>query len=314
MTKHKSKIHHIEATNELGELDLFGNIIHRDVLLRDTFIEAPFSILDSRSGHWRNRRNSWKKIGIKSELGRKSDGKVGFSRGILYKQLGHSYHTGVSIFDPALTELLYKWFCPDGGTILDPFAGGSVRGVVANYLGYKYTGIDIRPEQVYSNIEQSVDIFKEKVKPLWICGDSKIVLKDIKNNSFDMLFTCPPYYNLERYSDIDGDISNMTYKDFLLAYKSILTDSVKKIKEGSFIVLVVGEVRDKKGNYIGFVPDTIKILMDAGCSFYNECIYIQGLAGACLVAGGQMEKSKKVRKVHQNVIVFKKNKENEASQ
>ena len=53
-----------------------------------------------------------------------------------------------SIFDPALCEVLYKWFCPDKGKILDPFAGGSVRGIVANFLGYEYTGIDIRKEQI----------------------------------------------------------------------------------------------------------------------------------------------------------------------
>src|SRR6185295_8430413 len=29
--------------------------------------------------------------------------------------------TGTSIFDPVLCELAYKWFCPPGGSILDPF-------------------------------------------------------------------------------------------------------------------------------------------------------------------------------------------------
>ena len=63
----------------------------------------------------------------------------------------------VSVFDPALCEVIYHWFCPTAGSILDPFAGGSVRGIVANYLGYKYTGIDIRKEQIESNKEQILD-------------------------------------------------------------------------------------------------------------------------------------------------------------
>ncbi len=42
-----------------------------------------------------------------------------------------SGQSGTSIFDPVLCELAYRWFCPPGGLILDPFAGGSVRGIVA---------------------------------------------------------------------------------------------------------------------------------------------------------------------------------------
>ena len=32
--------------------------------------------------------------------------------------------SGTSIFDPVLCEIAYRWFCPQGGTVLDPFAGG----------------------------------------------------------------------------------------------------------------------------------------------------------------------------------------------
>ena len=34
------------------EVDLFGNEIVKDELLRDKFIEPPFSILDTKSGNW----------------------------------------------------------------------------------------------------------------------------------------------------------------------------------------------------------------------------------------------------------------------
>jgi len=46
---------------------------------------------------------------------------------------------------------MYKWFCPERGTIFDPFAGGSVRGIVACGMGYSYTGIELREEQVSAN-------------------------------------------------------------------------------------------------------------------------------------------------------------------
>ena len=288
----------------MSEFDLFGNEIIKNELLRDKFIEPPFSILDSKTKNWRKRVNLWKRLGIKSELGRESDNKVAFSKYLQKDKLGHSCHTGVSVFDPALCELLYKWFCPDNGKILDPFAGGSVRGIVANYLDYKYTGIDIRIEQIEANINQAKNIIPDKI-PDWIVGDSDKILNNL-NEKFDFIFSCPPYSDLEIYSNLDGDISNMSYSDFLKSYNSIIKKSCDKLKKGGYACFVVGEFRDKKGNYIGFVPDTIKAFQNSGISFYNECIYLQGLAGACLVAGSQMEKSKKVRKIHQNVLIFKK--------
>ncbi len=212
--------------------------------------------------------------------------------------------SGVSIFDPALTELLYHWFVPDGGTILDPFAGGSVRGVVANYLGYKYTGIDIRQEQVDSNREQAMDILEVNNQPQWYVGDSNLVLDELWNQ-YDFIFSCPPYADLEVYSDLRGDVSNMPYNRFLDAYSDIIYKSCKLLKPGGYACFVVGEVRDKNGYYIGFIPDTIKAFEYGGCKYYNEAILLNSVGTASVRAGGNM-KNKKLVKVHQNVLIFKK--------
>lgn len=61
---------------------------------------------------------------------------------------------GTSIFDPVLTELHYRWFAPPGGMILDPFAGGSVRGIVAGMTGFNYWGCDLSEVQIAANREQ----------------------------------------------------------------------------------------------------------------------------------------------------------------
>ena len=99
--------------------------------------------------------------------------------------------SGTSIFDPVLTELCYKWFCPPGGLILDPFAGGSVRGVVAGLLGYRYHGIDLRPEQIAANEAQ-----REQIAPhadiTWHVGDSNVLLDSAPDADF--VFSCHPSY------------------------------------------------------------------------------------------------------------------------
>jgi DNA modification methylase len=285
--------------------DLFGNEIIEDVLLRDRFIEPPFSVLDTKSGSWMSRKAKWLNIGIQSEIGRNV--KVNANLKPFKGNSERFADKQVSIFDPALTELMYRWYCPDGGYILDPFAGGSVRGIVASYLGYKYLGIDIRPEQIESNYQQAKNIFNDKAKyPDWICGDSDKVIESMEETGFDMIFSCPPYANLEVYSDLDGDISNLPYDEFLVLYRSIIKKSCKKLKTGGFAIFVVGEVRDSSGNYIGFVPDTIKSFMDCGMSYYNESILLNQLGNAAMRASNLFAKSKKLVKVHQNVLVFKK--------
>ena len=293
------------------EVDLFGNEIVKDVLLRDKFIEPPFTVLDAKSGNWQRRKRQWKDIGMRSEVGRNCEGKNSLNdlknnprkAESAAKILG----TGetVSMFDPALCEVLYHWFCDEGGTILDPFAGGSVRGIVANYLGYKYSGIDIRQEQVDSNREQAMDILPIENQPQWYVGDSNELLNDNWNTKFDMVMSCPPYADLEVYSDLEGDISNKPYKQFLELYESIISKSCKLLKVGGYACFVVGEVRDKNGFYIGFVPDTIKAFEKCGMKFYNEAILLNAIASASMRADNGM-KNQKLCKVHQNILVFKK--------
>ena len=279
--------------------DLFGNEIITNPLLRDKFIEPPFSVLDTKQGNWQRRKREWMRIGMKSEVGRDS---VVINMDTKSKKNNSAKY--VSIFDPALCEVLYNWFCVDGKEILDPFAGGSVRGIVANYLGFKYTGIDIRQEQIDSNRKQGLDILDVANQPNWYVGDSNEVLNGF-NKEFDFVFSCPPYADLEVYSDLEGDISNMPYIEFMKAYEEIIAKSCNLLKSGGYACFVVGEVRDKKGNYIGFVPDTINAFRKCGMKYYNEGILLNAIASASMRASGNM-KTQKLVKVHQNILIFKK--------
>ena len=121
------------------------------------------------------------------------------------KILAAQPQSGTSIFDPVLCELVYRWFCPDGGSILDPFAGGSVRGIVAAKLGRQYTGIDLRPEQITANREQAQAMGLDVA---WVVGDSRNV-QQLAPGAYDLVFSCPPYADLEVYSDNPQDLSTL---------------------------------------------------------------------------------------------------------
>jgi len=219
---------------------------------------------------------------------------------------------GTSIFDPVLCEIIYKWFCPPNGYILDPFAGGSVRGIVAGYLGYRYTGIDLSRKQIKANIEQLKHI-EVKIKPRWIVGDSSKIDRLVIPR-FDLIFSCPPYYDLERYSSDEKDISAMpTYEKFLETYKIIINKTVSLLKDNRFACFVVGDIRDKKGIYRNFVSDTIKAFIDAGAFLYNEAILATSLGSLPIRISKQFISSRKLGKTHQNVLIFIKGNPKEAS-
>lgn len=295
--------------------DLGENLNEKRETLAEKFIVPPFSILDTRQGYWQSRKNTWKTI-IKSDVGR-DGGLLGDGLKKLAEKQGSNL-TGTSIFDPVLCEVLINWFCPKGGKIIDPFAGGSVRGLVSVLLGNEYTGVDLSKRQIEANIENYNAISGHKnlnggelKKPNWINGDSCNIDTLVSDDEYDFLLTCPPYADLEVYSDDPRDISNMSYEDFRNAYTTIIHKAVDKLKDNAFMAIVVGEVRDKKGYYHNFVGDTIKACQSAGMKYYNECILIEVAGTAPLRAGKQFTAGRKVVKTHQNVLIFVKGNEKE---
>lgn len=295
----------------------------RTKTLSERFIIPPFSVLDTKQGNWQQRKNYWLSLGIKGEIGRDSmafnfsgikDSSIVNGGGLNWSQstkdmvakiAGNS--DGVSVFDPVLCELSYKWFNVPNGKILDPFAGGSVRGIVAAKLGYEYLGNDLRSEQIDANRINAKEVLKDaEIYPTWTCGDSLHIDTIAKGYEADLLFSCPPYADLEVYSDAKEDISNMPYNDFLSAYREIIRKSCQLLKNDRFAVFVVGDVRDKKGFYRNFISDTIHAFIDSGLKLYNEMVLLNSIGNHGMRASKTFNGGRKVIKVHQNVLVFYK--------
>lgn len=309
------------------------SLVPKPKKLEERFLIPPFSILDARQGRWTQRKNWWLAKGIRSEETR--GGVETFSKS---SQPPHMYDLKnemtkasggivpnwdevieeatkrgvyiaptISIFDPVLCEVVYRWFNIDSGKILDPFAGGSVRGIVAACLGYEYLGNDLRADQVEANRRNAKEVLQDaELYPTWTVGDSTKIDKLAMGYEADLLFSCPPYADLEVYSDDPSDISNMNYEDFLKAYQAIITKSCQMLKNDRFAVFVVGDIRDKKGFYRNFVSDTIQCFINAGMRLYNEIILAAQLASLPIKVARRFQPYRKVGKSHQNVLVFYK--------
>lgn len=310
--------------------------------LADRFVVPPFTVLDARAGAWADRKRRWLSLGIQSEVGRgeplaglrsATESQAGVPQGstkpgrltgertlaqglnakrgpdgsLVYEAL--ESNAGVSIFDPVVCELAYRWFSPPGAHVLDPFAGGSVRGIVAGALGRYYTGIELRAEQVHANRTQwpILDRYGEDASSRveWLIGDSRQVLADMPDDAtYDLVLSCPPYADLEVYSEDPADLSNMPYDDFVTAYRAIIAGAVDRLRPDRFAVWVVGEVRDRQGRYRDFVGDTVQAFRDAGAAYYNEAILVTPAGSLPIRAGRQFDAGRKLGKTHQQVLVF----------
>lgn len=173
-------------------------------------------------------------------------------------------------------------------------------------MGYEYFGNDLSEEQILANIENAKEVLNdEHIKPVWTIGDSLNIDVIAKDYKADIIFSCPPYADLEKYSDDERDLSNMDYSNFILTYKDIIYKSCQLLKENRFAVFVVGDVRDKNGFYYNFVSDTIQSFLNAGLNLYNEIILVNTIGSLAIRAGRNMV-TRKVGKQHQNVLVFYK--------
>lgn len=320
----------------------------------------PFSVFNAASGPWQDIKRKWLALGIRSELGRgavtfedqdglnrlKQSGPSpggGVGRNSAWKlKTADGYRTakdiletqsdgaqseiaatGTSIFDPALCELFTRWFVPTGGTVLDPFAGGSVRGLVAGCLGCNYVGIDLRGEQVAANEEQSSEVAEKLAKkdevaleccdwrpsqyksPLWIEADSTL-LDQLWTDPVDAVLTCPPYFDLEAYSEDPRDLSAMSWPQFLELYQKCLANAVGPLRPNRFAGIVIGDVRDSDGNFRGLVAQTIIIAERLGLKLYNQAVLVTAAGSLPLRAAHQFQASRKFGTGHQHVLVFVK--------
>ena len=212
--------------------------------------------------------------------------------------------TGTSIFNPALCEILLAWYSARGDAVLDPFAGGSVRGIVAARMERRYTGVDLRPEQIAANEEQAAAIVPDN-RPRWIVGDSLGIDALAGDGApFDFLLTCPPYGDLEVYSDDPADLSTKGVEEFDAAYAEILRKSVAMLAPDRFAAVVVGNYRAKDGHLIDLAGKTVRAMEVAGAAYHNDHIVVQSCGSLPIRTRKQFLATRKAGRQHQFALVF----------
>lgn len=209
-----------------------------------------------------------------------------------------------SVFAAPLAEWILLRYAPEGCRILDAFAGGPPRSVVASMMGYTYLGFDIRQEQIDENISL-LKIMKLNGAE-FVLGDG-CYLKGAPKEAFDCALTCPPYFNLEQYSDLPTDLSNLAnYRDFNAAMAQSAMAHYPCMKPGAFVCIVVGHFRNKATmELIDFPAHTTINFRKAGFVFWQSISLVKNFASAA-VRSTNAWRGKKLIPSNEYLLVYRK--------
>ena len=214
---------------------------------------------------------------------------------------GKNHNGGASVLDPFACEVCLTLFMPEfGKRVYNPFGGGVQYGFVAGTRGYEYVASEIRQNQCDANNKICTDL-----PARWIVSDSSTFEPE---GMFDQVFTCPPYYKVERYIDYDGnppegELNDMdTYEQFRDTLFKGFEVALNHLNENCFFIVMVGDSRDKDGNYYGIESETELWMKDHGLVLYNKIIFLES-AFTKLAQVKHTMNSRKFPKQEQKIIV-----------
>lgn len=247
----------------------------------------------------KRRVRDWKRLlgetgqsGTRHQVGRKDD----------------TVYTGTySVFPPPLMEwILVRYGGPAGGKVLDPFSGGPPRGLVSAIMGYQYTGFDVRLEQIEENLAAVKRLKLDGVR--YIHGDGTL-MSALKEDGpiYDVGITCPPYYDVEVYSDQPDDISALgSYEEFNGAMLVNAICCFDLLKPGAFFCIIIANFRDKKTKQlVDFRAHTVQNMQDAGFLFWQDVILSKNFGSAAKRSTNAWKGLKLVPR-HEHLLVFRK--------
>lgn len=212
-------------------------------------------------------------------------GSAGFSNVVLSKKKveegkiktdkSKSLNGNASVLDPVVCELALRMFMPEKGCrVYNPFGGGVQMGYVTGYSGYEYFATEIRQNQVDANNALCQDFYNTK----WIKADSS---KYEPKQKYDLIFSCPPYYRVEKYLDYDGcppegEINHLSsYEEFRDTLFEGYKKAIAAMNDNTFFIIMTGDSRDKYGGYYGCESEHELFFKEQGLVILNRITYLE---------------------------------------
>ena len=279
-----------------NETAKFGNKTHTQVLpthldipIKEQFGFFPTSIIKPTN----ESKKKWKEVAYFDD-GKIDVRKTSSGNDVSGVQKMSEFHAG-------LCENIVKYWSMNGSKIVDPFAGRVTRATVSSILGREYYGYEITP----NTYKRALEHFKKhNINPTLYNGDGTL-LNETPNEFADLVMTCPPYFNIEKYESCDRQLSDINdYSKFMEMMNTTIENCFRVLKPGAFCVWVVADFR-KNMQLIPFQSDLTQMFMKNGFINY-DLVVMENISPWASMAIAQAAYKRYTFKVHEYIMVFKK--------
>jgi len=204
-----------------------------------------------------------------------------------------------SQFKPLLAKHVYNEHVRDGYDVLDYSCGfgGRLLGLMATGKKARYFGYE-PCEDTYNGLINMSNFFNFPVN-IKKCGSEE----DVFDNKFDFIFSSPPYFDTEKYSDSLTQCYNK-YPDYLDWLERYWRQTVKNIKQmsknDSVFAINVGNDANERMRQID--TDMNKIIVEEGFVLFNKMPITSPVSPLANTTGKYQTKTEYIYFYKQNLI------------
>ncbi|MDN5331255.1 MAG: hypothetical protein PWP45_480 [Tepidanaerobacteraceae bacterium] len=215
-------------------------------------------------------------------------------------------------FAPQIPRNIILRYSNEGDIVLDPMVGSGTTLIETKLLNRRGIGFDINPDSVEltrKNLDFDTD---NKYEQLVKVGDVRN-LKEIFDNSVDLIITHPPYLNIIKYSNgrIEGDLSNISdVKKFCTELEKGIVELYRVLKEDKYCAILVGDTR-KNGHYVPLAYYVMRLFLKNGFVLKEDIIKVQHNCRSTPYWEKRVEKYNFYMIMHEHLFIFRKPKKDE---
>lgn len=171
-----------------------------------------------------------------------------------------------SSFKPILLKyFIDKYNCK---SVLDPCSGWGDRLIAAMACDVRYVGVD--PNYLlHPKYKEMIEFFKKSTKKYTMI-EGKIQDVKLPDEKFDLVFTSPPYFTIEKYNNSTESTSEEEwFKTFLIP---LINKTYNKLNYGGHMILIINQLRNDKYIYdmLKYIYDKIRDLYYLGVISYAD--------------------------------------------
>ena len=220
---------------------------------------------------------------------------------------------GQSLLPYDFVQRVVKFYSEPGEIVLDPTMGDATVMTVVYQLNRHFIGYDISEENFKMNVElkqrllgqaEQATLLNNEVE-IDIYKQSSESMTQISDETADMVFFSPPYWDLEYYGEEPEQLGfGKSYEDFLAGLGRVINETHRVLKKDKFCCININDFR-KNGKFYDYHADVINLMNAAGYKRHDSIIVVwPNCIGQAFAS--QVEDRKICAKAHEYLIIGRK--------